>query len=220
MPVSVCLTGCILLCLQVLFDDIGQSLIRLSSPGLQLQLIEAFLQFLGVPSGFLPPASCLYLAMDESSVFDSELSDEKPLTYFNPSFSGISYVGYMEQLGCPRWTKGHNREGEEFVRNVFHLVLPLFSGKQKSQLCLSWLRYEIAKVTAAASSLTACQCLTGDRRSPKCTRAPSSHNLLLHESCHPLRCGGTAGRQETGLCLVSVIIQAFSTKNQYLPEQG
>ncbi|XP_051006421.1 nuclear exosome regulator NRDE2 [Acomys russatus] len=131
---------------QVLFDDIGQSLIRLSSPSLQFQLIEAFLQVLGVPSGFLPPASCLYLAMDESSIFDSELSDEKPLTYFNPSFSGISYVGYMEQLGCPRWTKGHNREGEEFVRNVFHLVLPLFSGKQKSQLCLSWLRYEIAKV--------------------------------------------------------------------------
>lgn len=135
---------------QVLFDDIGQSLIRLCSPGLQFQLIEAFLQFLGVPSGFLPPASCLYLAMDESSIFESGLYDEKPLTYFNPSFSGISCVGYMEQLGCPRWTKGHNREGEEFVRNVFHLVLPLFSGKQKSQLCLSWLRYETAKVTEAA----------------------------------------------------------------------
>ncbi|KAL6064753.1 hypothetical protein STEG23_024835, partial [Scotinomys teguina] len=131
---------------QVLFDDIGQSLIRLSSPDLQFQLIEAFLQFLGVPSGFLPPASCLYLAMDESSIFDSELYDEKPLTYFNPSFSGISCVGYMEHLGCPRWTKGHSREGEEFVRNVFHLVLPLFSGKHKSQLCLSWLRYEVAKV--------------------------------------------------------------------------
>nr|XP_048305387.1 nuclear exosome regulator NRDE2 [Myodes glareolus] len=131
---------------QVLFDDIGQSLIRLSSPDLHFQLIEAFLQFLGVPSGFLPPASCLYLAMDESSVFDSELYDEKPLTYFNPSFSGISCVGYMEQLGCPRWTKGHSREGEDFIRNVFHLVLPLFSGKQKSQLCLSWLRYEVAKV--------------------------------------------------------------------------
>lgn len=136
----------------MLFDDIGQSLIRLSSPELHFQLIEAFLQFLGVPSGFLPPASCLYLAMDESSVFDSELYDEKPLTYFNPSFSGISCVGYMEQLGCPRWTKGHSREGEDFIRNVFHLVLPLFSGKQKSQLCLSWLRYEVAKVTAAVSS--------------------------------------------------------------------
>lgn len=165
-----CLISCVLSCLQVLFDDVGQSLIRLSSPDLQFQLIEAFLQFLGVPSGFLPPASCLYLAMDESSIFESKLYDEKPLTYFNPLFSGISCVGYMEQLDCPRWTKGHNREGEEFVRNVFHLVLPLFSGKQKCQLCLSWLRYEIAKVTAAAP-LTA--------HSPQCTCVPLSSNFLL-----------------------------------------
>nr|XP_012805530.2 nuclear exosome regulator NRDE2 [Jaculus jaculus] len=131
---------------QVLFDDIGQSLIRLSSQDLQFQLVEAFLQFLGVPSGFIPPSTCLYLTMDESSIFDSGLCDEKPLTYFNPSCLGISCVGHMDQLGCPRWTKGHNREGEEFVCNIFHLVLPLFSGKQKSQLCFSWLRYEIAKV--------------------------------------------------------------------------
>ncbi|XP_042548431.1 nuclear exosome regulator NRDE2 isoform X1 [Dipodomys spectabilis] len=131
---------------QVLFDDIGQSLIRLSSQALQFQLMEAFLQFLGVPSGFIPPASCLYLAMDESSIFSSGLYDEKPLTAFDFSFLGISCVGRMDQLGCLRWTRGHNREGEEFIRNVFHLVMPLFSGKQKSHLCFSWLRYEMAKV--------------------------------------------------------------------------
>lgn len=168
----------------MLFDDIGQSLIRLSSPGLQFQLIEAFLQFLGVPSGFLPPTSCLYLAMDESSIFKSELYDEKPLTHFNPSFSGISCVGYMEQLGCPRWTKGHNREGEEFVRNVFHLVLPLFSGRQKSQLCLYWLQYEIAKVTTSSSLHLSV--------SPKRTCVSSSQNFLLQ----------LTGRQETVPCLV------------------
>lgn len=175
----------------MLFDDIGQSLIRLSSPELHFQLIEAFLQFLGVPSGFLPPASCLYLAMDESSIFDSELYDEKPLTYFNPSFSGISCVGYMEQLGCPRWTKGHSREGEDFIRNVFHLVLPLFSGKQKSQLCLSWLRYEVAKVTAAASS----HFMSVSR--DHCHRTSS-----FSGSCRHHRCEGTAGRQETVQCVV------------------
>ncbi|KAM4853765.1 nuclear exosome regulator NRDE2 isoform 2-T2 [Thomomys bottae] len=131
---------------QVLFDDIGQSLIRLSSQALQFRLVQAFLQFLGVPSGFAPPASCLYLAMDESSIFDSGRGDEKPLTSFDVSFLGISCVGRMDQLGCPRWTRGHNREGEEFIRNVFHLVMPLFSGKQKSHLCFSWLRYEMAKV--------------------------------------------------------------------------
>ncbi|XP_060026739.1 nuclear exosome regulator NRDE2 isoform X1 [Lagenorhynchus albirostris] len=131
---------------QVLFDDIGQSLIQLSSPDLQFRLIAAFLQFLGVPSGFSPPASCLYLAMDENSIFDNGLYDEKPLTFLNLSFSGVSCVGRTDQLGCRHWTRGHSREGEEFIRSIFHLVMPLFSGKERSQLCFSWLRYEIAKV--------------------------------------------------------------------------
>lgn len=137
----------------MLFDDIGQSLIRLSSQELQFQLIAAFLQFLGVPSGFGPPASCLYLAMDENSIFDNGLCDEKPLTSLNLSYSGVSCVGRTDQLGCRRWTRGHNREGEEFIRNIFHLVMPLFSGKEKSQLYFSWFQYEMAKVTPAASSL-------------------------------------------------------------------
>ncbi|XP_070269942.1 nuclear exosome regulator NRDE2-like isoform X2 [Myotis yumanensis] len=131
---------------QVLFDDIGQSLIRLSSQAHQFQLIVAFLQFLGVPAGFSPPASCLYLAMDENSIFDNGLYDEQPLTVLNLSFSGVSCVGRTDQLGCRRWTRGHSREGEEFIRNIFHLVMPLFSGRERSQLCSSWLRYEIAKV--------------------------------------------------------------------------
>ncbi|XP_049754866.1 nuclear exosome regulator NRDE2 isoform X2 [Elephas maximus indicus] len=131
---------------QVLFDDIGQSLIRLSSRDLQFQLVEAFLQFLGVPSGFAPPVSCLYLAMDENSVFVHRLSDEKPLTCSTPSFAGVGCVGRMDRLGCQRWSRGHNREGEEFIRNIFHLVMPLFSGEEKSRLCFSWLRHETAKV--------------------------------------------------------------------------
>ncbi|XP_066200286.1 nuclear exosome regulator NRDE2 [Saccopteryx leptura] len=131
---------------QVLFDDVGQSLIRLSSPALQFQLVVAFLQLLGVPSGFSPPASCLYLAMDENSIFDNGLYDEKPLTFLNLSFSGVSCVGRMDPFGCRRWTRGHGREGEEFICNIFHLAMPLFSGRERSQLCSSWLRYETAKV--------------------------------------------------------------------------
>ncbi|XP_039088458.1 nuclear exosome regulator NRDE2 [Hyaena hyaena] len=131
---------------QVLFDDIAQSMIRLSSQDLQFQLVAAFLQFLGVPSGLSPPASCLSLAMDENSIFDNGLHDEMPLTFLNLSFSGVSCVGRSDPLGCRRWMRGHNREGEEFIRNIFHLVMPLFSGQERSELCFSWLRYEIAKV--------------------------------------------------------------------------
>ncbi|XP_040083401.1 nuclear exosome regulator NRDE2 [Oryx dammah] len=131
---------------QVVFDDLGQSLIRLSSPDLQFQLIAAFLQFLGVPSGFRAPPSCLYLAMDENSIFNNGLHDEKPLTLLDLSCSGIGCVGRMEPLDGRRWPRGPSREGEEFIRNLFHLALPLFAGRERSQLCVSWLRYEITKV--------------------------------------------------------------------------
>ncbi|XP_012579936.1 PREDICTED: protein NRDE2 homolog isoform X2 [Condylura cristata] len=131
---------------QVLFDDIGQSLVRLCSPALQFQLVAAFLHFLGVPSGFSPPACCLYLAMDDSCIFDGGLYDEKPLTSLSLSSSGVSCVGRTDPLGCRRWARGHDRGGEEFIRNLFHLVTPLFSGKERSELCFSWLRYELAKV--------------------------------------------------------------------------
>ncbi|XP_068942085.1 nuclear exosome regulator NRDE2 isoform X1 [Petaurus breviceps papuanus] len=132
---------------QVLFDDLGQSLIQLSSLDLKFQLIDSFLQFLGVPSGYNLPTSCLYLAMDENGIFDDGLSDEKPLTFFNLSFSGVNCVGHMDTMNRQGQRMGHCKEGEEFIQNIFHLILPLFSGKEKSHFCLSWLQYEIAKVT-------------------------------------------------------------------------
>ncbi|XP_075386898.1 nuclear exosome regulator NRDE2 [Tenrec ecaudatus] len=131
---------------QVLFDDIGQCLIRLASPELQFQLVAAFLQFLGVPCDFAPPASCLYMAMDESSIFTGGLGGEKPLSGASPAFSGVSGVGRMDQFGAPCAAPGHDREGEEFIRNIFHLALPLFSGKDKARLCAAWLQHETAKV--------------------------------------------------------------------------
>ncbi|XP_074091616.1 nuclear exosome regulator NRDE2 isoform X2 [Macrotis lagotis] len=131
---------------QVLFDDLGLSLIKLSSLDLKFRLIDSFLQFLGVPSGYNLPTSCLYLAMDENGIFDERLSDEKPLTFSNPSFSGVNCIGHMDKMNRQGQRMGHCKEGEEFIQNIFHLVLPLFSGQEKSHLCVSWLQYEIAKV--------------------------------------------------------------------------
>ncbi|PIO13463.1 hypothetical protein AB205_0196730, partial [Aquarana catesbeiana] len=55
---------------QVLFDDLGPSMFRITSPALKFQLMLSFLQFLGVPCGSRPPAACLYPALDELSLFD------------------------------------------------------------------------------------------------------------------------------------------------------
>ncbi|XP_049625875.1 nuclear exosome regulator NRDE2 [Suncus etruscus] len=131
---------------QVLFDDIGQSLIRLTQPELRFQLVAAFLQFLGLPCTARPPAACFYLALDDGGLFDGGFSDEQPLSAPYPPFSGVGYVGRMDPLGSRRGTRGHSREGEDFIRNLLHLLLPLFAGPERAQLCLSWLRFEVAKV--------------------------------------------------------------------------
>ncbi|KAG6934970.1 NRDE-2, necessary for RNA interference, domain containing [Chelydra serpentina] len=130
---------------QVLFDDLGPSLIRLSSPDLQFQLVYSFLQFLGVPCGCSLFPSNLYIAMDENNIFDTGQS-ERPLTSFDSLLSGVNSIGHMDTMIRGRQRIGHCKEGEEFIQNVFHLILPLFSGKEKSNLSVCWLQYEILKV--------------------------------------------------------------------------
>ncbi|XP_044291906.1 nuclear exosome regulator NRDE2 isoform X1 [Varanus komodoensis] len=144
---------------QVLFDDLGPSLIQISSPDLQFQLLCSFLQFLGVPCGchFLP--SFLYIAMDENNIFDNGLHTQGPLTSFDLPVSGVSSIGRMDSMVQQQRHVGHPKEGEEFIQNFFHMMLSLFSGKEKSNLSIFWLQYEISKVV---------QCLkTGNKRKLK-----------------------------------------------------
>ncbi|XP_025967807.2 nuclear exosome regulator NRDE2 isoform X1 [Dromaius novaehollandiae] len=131
---------------QVLFDDLGPSLIQLSNPDLQRQLLYSFLQFLGVPctSRLFPPS--LYVAMDENNIFDSVLSDEKPLTSIDLQLSGFNSIGHMDTMLRGRYHIGHYKEGEEFIQNVFHVLFLLFSGKEKANLSICWLQYEVSKV--------------------------------------------------------------------------
>ncbi|NXN97431.1 NRDE2 protein, partial [Rhinopomastus cyanomelas] len=60
--------------------------------------------------------------------------------------SGFNSVGHMDTMRRGRHHIGHYKEGEEFIQNVFRVLLPLFSGKEKSSLSVCWLQYEISKV--------------------------------------------------------------------------
>lgn len=135
--------------LQVLSDDLGPSLIKISNPDLQFQLLCSFLQFIGVPCECNLLPSFLYLAMDEISIFDDEQRSQGPLTSFNLPLSGVSSIGHMDSLIHAKKHIGHPKEGEEFIQNFFHMMLPLFSGKEKSNLSIFWLQYELSKVINA-----------------------------------------------------------------------
>nr|XP_020663249.1 protein NRDE2 homolog [Pogona vitticeps] len=131
---------------QVVFDDLGPSLIKISNSDLQFQLLCSFLQFLGVPCVCQLLPSFVYLAMDENNIFDNRQHSQGPLTSFDLPVSGISPIGCMDSVIQGGKQVGHPKEGEEFIQNLFHVMLPLFSGKEKSDLSVFWLQYEISKV--------------------------------------------------------------------------
>ncbi|KFO88716.1 Protein NRDE2, partial [Buceros rhinoceros silvestris] len=167
---------------QVLFDDLGPSLIRLSNPDLQRQLLYSFLQFLGVPCTSKLFPSNLYIAMDENNVFDSVLSDEKPLTCVDFPLRGFNSIGHMDTMLRGRHHVGHYKEGEEFIQNVFHVLFPLFSGKEKCNLCSCWLQYEISKVVQCLEGKNKKKLKAQGRKSKKMAKnllkAPDNRNHL------------------------------------------
>ncbi|KAK2538190.1 Nrde2 [Columba livia] len=167
---------------QVLFDDLGPSLIRLSNPDLQRQLLYSFLQFLGVPCTSKLFPSNLYIAMDENNIFDSVLSDEKPLTFVDFPLSGFNSIGHMDTMLRERHHIGHCKEGEEFIHNVFHVLSLLFTGKEKCNLSICWLQYEISKVIQCLQTKKKKKLKIQGRKSKKLAKnllkAPDNRNDL------------------------------------------
>nr|XP_029531606.1 protein NRDE2 homolog isoform X2 [Oncorhynchus nerka] len=132
---------------QVLFDDIGPSMIRLVRPDLQLCLLLSFLHFLGLPadtSCYSAP-SCSLLLDDQALLGDVHHPDS-PLTSYALPVPGVSPVGHMTSLQGARRGVGLCKQGEEFVDNVFQMVLPLFSAQERAVLSLHWIQYEKLKV--------------------------------------------------------------------------
>uniref|UniRef100_A0A667ZTK2 NRDE-2, necessary for RNA interference, domain containing n=1 Tax=Myripristis murdjan TaxID=586833 RepID=A0A667ZTK2_9TELE len=125
---------------QVLFDDIGPSLICLSSPDLKLRLLLRFLSFLGLPvdSVLSPQFSlpCLFPGKDP----------QRPLTCHNLCHPGVNSVGHMTTLQGTRKRAGLGKQGEGFVTSVFSMVHPLLPAHQQAVLSLSWMQYEKLKV--------------------------------------------------------------------------
>ncbi|KAM9555706.1 nuclear exosome regulator NRDE2 isoform 1-T1 [Guaruba guarouba] len=167
---------------QVLFDDLGPSLIQISNPDLQRQILYSFLQFLGVPCTKKLFPSNLYIAMDENNIFDSVLSDEKPLTSVDFPLSGFHSIGHMNTMLRGRHHIGHYKEGEEFMQNVFHVLFPLFSGKEKCNLSICWLQYEISKVVQCLQGKNKKKLKAQGRKSKKLAKnllkAPDNRNHL------------------------------------------
>ncbi|XP_034531348.1 LOW QUALITY PROTEIN: nuclear exosome regulator NRDE2 [Notolabrus celidotus] len=133
---------------QVLFDDIGSSLICLSSPELQLRLLLRFFSFLGLPvDSVLSDAPCQPgLLLENLSVLTQGNELCHPLTSSNLPDLGVNSVGHMTTLqGTRKWI-GLGKLGEKFVTYVFSMIQPVVPAQHRAVLSLSWMQYEKLKV--------------------------------------------------------------------------
>ncbi|KAM4542210.1 nuclear exosome regulator NRDE2 isoform 1-T1 [Odontesthes bonariensis] len=133
---------------QVLFDDIGPSMICLSSPELQLRLLLHFLSFLGLPVGSVLPAdSCQPdLLLENLSLLTQGNELQHPLTSYDLPDPGVNSVGHMTTLqGTRKWV-GLGKQGEKFLTNVLSTVQSVLPPHHRSFLSLSLIQYEKLKV--------------------------------------------------------------------------
>ncbi|KAI4804197.1 hypothetical protein KUCAC02_025831 [Chaenocephalus aceratus] len=133
---------------QVLFDDIGPSLIRLSSPELQLRLLLRFLSFLGLPvDPVLSAAPCQPgLLLENLSLLTQGNELRRPLTSYDLPDPGVNSIGHMTILQGTRKWMGLGKLGERFLTNVLKMVQPVLPVQQRAALSLSWMQYEKLKV--------------------------------------------------------------------------
>ncbi|NWX47756.1 NRDE2 protein, partial [Steatornis caripensis] len=96
--------------------------------------------------------------------------------------SGFNSIGHMDTMLRGRHHIGHYKEGEEFIQNVFQVLFLLFSGKEKSNLSICWLQYEISKVVQCLQTKTKKKLKAQGRKSKKLAKnllkAPDNRNHL------------------------------------------
>ncbi|XP_076025305.1 nuclear exosome regulator NRDE2 isoform X2 [Genypterus blacodes] len=133
---------------QVLFDDIGPSLLCLSSADLRLRLLLRFLSFLGLPVDSVLSAAPHQsgLLLDDLSLLTQGNNLQRPLTSIDLPDLGIHSVGHMTTLqGSRKWV-GLGKQGEGFVTNVLNMVQPVLPPRHRAALSLCWMQYEKLKV--------------------------------------------------------------------------
>uniref|UniRef100_A0A3Q0S868 NRDE-2, necessary for RNA interference, domain containing n=1 Tax=Amphilophus citrinellus TaxID=61819 RepID=A0A3Q0S868_AMPCI len=133
---------------QVLFDDIGPSMICLSSPELQLRLFLRFLSFLGLPVDSVLSASPCQpgLLLENLSLLTQGNDPHHPLTSYDLPDAGVNSIGHMTTLqGTRKWV-GLGKQGEKFLTNVFSMLQPVLPRHHRAFQSLSWIRYEKLKV--------------------------------------------------------------------------
>lgn len=152
----------------VLFDDISSSLFKIKDPTNKLKLVLSFLSFLGIPVPCLSSST----SVDVQRFLQISLENASQILEPNKPLSS-QFLGLWQSY---HWRNGTFCEEQQwptpdvlnFVRYVFVQSLPVFSGKGRSLLMVSWLWFEF-QLTQKADSPTAAMKMYKDvRKLAKC----------------------------------------------------
>uniref|UniRef100_A0A8C1WGI8 NRDE-2, necessary for RNA interference, domain containing n=1 Tax=Cyprinus carpio TaxID=7962 RepID=A0A8C1WGI8_CYPCA len=139
---------------QVLFDDIGPSMIRVDRPDLQLQLILSFLQFLGLPgpSGRFSTTSSSNILLDDLAFLEEGPDPERPLTSLLPDNRGR--LALWREYAHLEWLLGNLEE----ARKVFDTALGIgvttgLNDPVLCNLCFLYAQLEVEQPRAQAAIL-------------------------------------------------------------------
>ncbi|XP_020774937.2 nuclear exosome regulator NRDE2 isoform X1 [Boleophthalmus pectinirostris] len=136
---------------QVLFDDIGQSMICLSSPDLQLRLLLHFLSFLGLPVN-ITTSNQTGMLLENLLLLTQNDNFARPLTFPELLHTGMNSVGQMTTLqGMPKCI-GLGKQGGKFLNNIIAMIQPLLPTHHRAILFLSQIQNEKLKVLQSACS--------------------------------------------------------------------
>ena len=83
---------------------------------------------------------------------------QRPLSGYDLQSTGVHSVGHMSTLQGSRKWAGLGKQGEEFLTNAFHLLLPQLATPHRAALSLCWIRYEKLKVGRRANPVIILHC--------------------------------------------------------------
>ena len=137
----------------VVFDDISSSLFKITDPSNKLKLVLSFLRFFGIPV----PCISSSASIDVQQFLQTSLEHMSQILDSNipraPQFLGLwQSFHWDDETSSVAKQQWPSDDALAFVRNIFVQSLPVFTGKARSLLMVTWLWYEFQLTQKVQSS--------------------------------------------------------------------
>lgn len=172
----------------VLFDDISTSLFKITDHDNKLKLLLSFLKFFGVPVPCISSSASadvqqfLQTSVEHvSQILESSMIPRA--SQFLGLWQSYHWNGDTSSVAKQQWPSDDTLA---FVRNIFVQSLPVFGGKTRSFLMVTWLWYEFELTQKAPSSKAATRMYKDVRKLAKSLLKQPQNRFVRSVNTQPL----------------------------------